>query len=344
MCTPIVENNRAPVPGLSQRVDRALADFFDSKASVFTDPPELTPIFDGIRDFVLSGGKRLRPLFCYQGWRGAGGAEDDDAIIVAAASLELFHAFALIHDDIMDDSKTRRGRPSLHRTLGVPLGILSGDLCLTWSQEMLDTCGLPAARIREAQAVRHHMHTELMTGQALDLLDQTSGDSLARALTIIRYKTGKYTVERPLHIGAVLAGAEPELLRAFTNFGIPLGEAFQLRDDLLGVFGDPAVTGKSTMDDLRDGKPTVLITMARREATPAQAGRIRALYGKPDLGQDEAGLLREVIAATGAPATVEQMIVQRTARALAALDHAPITDAARADLRGLTHAATSRAA
>ncbi|MTD59427.1 polyprenyl synthetase family protein [Amycolatopsis sp. RM579] len=319
-------------------------DFLDSKASVFTDPPALARVFRGIRDFVLSGGKRLRPLFCYQGWRGAGGTDDEEGVVVAAASLELFHAFALIHDDIMDGATMRRGRPSLHRVLGQPLGILSGDLCLTWSQEMLDTCRLPVQRIREAQSVRHQMHTELMTGQALDLLEETANGSLSEALTIVRYKTGKYTVERPLQIGAVLAGGKPAVLRAYTDFGIPLGEAFQLRDDLLGAFGDPTVTGKSIMDDLREGKSTVLIAVARREATSEQADRIRALYGKPDLDEREAETLREVITDTGAPAVVEQMIAQRTERALTALDGAPIADDVRVQLGALAGAATARVA
>lgn len=339
------------------RVNRTLAKFLDSQEDSFTGSPLLHRIFRVTRDFVLTGGKRLRPLFCYWGWRGAGGQDTDDAIIVAS-SLEIFHAFALIHDDIIDESPTRRGRPTVHRALaalharsrwngdtdhfGESLGILCGDLCLVWSDELLRTCGLPSDQVQEAQPLLHQMRTELVVGQYLDVLGQAAGSSLADALMINRYKTAKYTVQRPLQIGGTLAGAESGLLAAYTAFGIPLGEAFQLRDDLLSVFGDPTVTGKTSLDDLRTGKPTALIALARGHATPAQHRRIAALHGNPDLDEGGAAELRELLHETRAVTVTEDMITSRREQALVALQDAPIAAEARQALTDLTIAATHR--
>lgn len=342
-----------------ERVDHALAAFLDHVVEIYRDPPVLADILDAVRAFILDGGKRLRPLFCYWGWRGAGGVgPDTDAVIRAAASLEIFHAFALIHDDIMDASPTRRGRPTLHTALaalhrrhgwrgeptqiGAALAILAGDMCLTWSDVLIDAAGIPSERWRRARGVLHQMRIEILTGQYLDLLGQAQGDAVAGALRIIKLKTAQYTIERPLHLGAILADAEPAALESYSDFGIPLGEAFQLRDDLLGVFGDPTLTGKSAMDDLREGKPTVLVALARDHATPAQRGRLDDLYGNPGLDEAGAAILREILTATGAATTVETMITERTGRALAALHAAAITDQARAALRALAHAATTR--
>ncbi|SFP27969.1 geranylgeranyl diphosphate synthase, type I [Amycolatopsis arida] len=349
---------RVPAPAeLRDRVDRELAEFLDRGEPEFTSPPALHEVFRLLRRFVLGGGKRIRPLFCYWGWRGAGGA-DCAEIVRAAAALELFQAFALMHDDIMDGSELRRGEPALHRALtdlharhawrgreahfGMSVAILCGDLCLSYSDEMLHGCGLPDRRVRAAQELVHRMRTEVMIGQNLDLLDQATGGTLEGALTIIRFKAAKYTIERPLQIGAVLAGAGPELLAAYSDFAIPLGEAFQLRDDVLGVFGDSAVTGKPTLDDLREGKPTVLIALARQRVSAAQAAQLAELHGNDRLDEEGAATLRSIIAATGALTAVEDMIRERHERALAAAAAIPVPDEVRRALLDLAAAATVR--
>lgn len=323
---------------------------------------DLVPLSEALDEF-LSGGKRLRPAFCYWGWRGAGGdANDpalDEAAIRAASSLEFLQACALIHDDVMDGSATRRGRPavhhrfaSLHResewlgtpdTFGVGAAILLGDLCLSWADQALLTSGMPADALRRAKVVYDEMRTELMAGQYLDLLEQArGGGSIDRALRVVQYKSAKYTIERPLHIGAALAGASPELTDAYTAYGLPLGEAFQMRDDVLGVFGDPKETGKPAGDDLREGKRTVLIATALDRATKTQATVVRTHLGDPYL--DAAGLesLRSVICDTGALAFVEQQIQTRLTDALAAAASPLIESVAQRFLTDLAHAATSR--
>ncbi len=323
---------------------------------------DLVPLSEALNEF-LSGGKRLRPAFCYWGWRGAGGdANDpvlDEAAIRAAASLEFLQACALIHDDVMDCSDTRRGRPavhhrfaSLHRgsewlgspeTFGVGAAILIGDLCLSWADQVLLTSGMPADALRRAKVVYDEMRTELMAGQYLDLLEQArGGGSIDRALRVVQYKSAKYTIERPLHIGAALAGASPQLTDAYTAYGLPLGEAFQMRDDVLGVFGDPKETGKPAGDDLREGKRTVLIATALDRSTETQAIVLRTHLGDPAL--DAAGLeaLRSVICDTGALAFVEQQIQTRLDDALAAAASPLIESVAQRFLTELAHAATSR--
>ncbi|MFC6883856.1 MULTISPECIES: polyprenyl synthetase family protein [Actinomadura] len=348
-----------PCGPVRERVEAALAEFMDARLRGLEDETAAA-VFGTARDFVLSGGKRIRPLLCYWGWRGANGG-DCAEILKAAAALEIFHAFCLIHDDIMDDSDLRRGRPSLHRTLaglhasrrwrgdarqfGIATAILLGDLCMTWADELLHTSGLPRRRLASARRYYHRMRSELCYGQHLDILEQARGpSSTERSLDVVRYKTAKYTVERPLHLGGALAGAPPGLLAAYSAFGLALGEAFQLRDDLLGAFGDPAVTGKPNLDDLRSGKPTVLVAHAVRHAAPAERRLLDRLLGDPRLGEDGADLLRRVLRDTGARAATESMITERGERARAALAEAPIEPCARRALAGLIGPAIHRTA
>ena len=277
----------------------------------------------------------------------------------AAAALEFLQACALIHDDVMDGSDTRRGMPSAHHrfamlhrgsewlgspeAFGVGAAILLGDLCLSWADEMLLTSGVPSERLAAAKGVYDEMRTELMAGQYLDLLEQArGGGSVERAMRVVRFKSAKYTIERPLHMGAALAGAGPEILAAYSGYGLPLGEAFQLRDDVLGVFGDPGETGKPAGDDLREGKRTVLIATAMARATPAQAAQIRRHLGDPGLDANGVALLREVIADTGALDHAEQLITSLTDQALAALDSVSLQTPAPEVLAGLAYAATRR--
>jgi geranylgeranyl diphosphate synthase type I len=227
---------------------------------------------------------------------------------------------------------------------GVGAAILLGDLCLSWADELLLTCGLPATDVLRGKPVYDVMRTELMAGQYLDLLEQArGGGSAARAMRVVRYKSAKYTIERPLHLGAALAGAPDELLVAYSGYGLPLGEAFQLRDDVLGVFGDPSQTGKPAGDDLREGKRTVLVARAAESATPAQAALLRRHLGDPALDAAGVDALREVITDTGALAHVEALISALTEQSLRAVDSVAVAAPARGVLHDLAVAATSRA-
>jgi geranylgeranyl diphosphate synthase type I len=342
------------------RVGLALEDFIaDYVAVLHRVGDELGDLDAPLQAAVLAGGKRLRPLFAYWGARAAG-ASDDEALLRSAASLELLHAFALIHDDVMDASDLRRGRPSAHRALeathvaagwhgdaarfGTAAAILLGDLLLVLAEQMLSTAGLPADASGRARAVFASMRLELMAGQYLDIAAQTrGGTSLERALRIARYKSGKYTVEAPLHLGAAVAGAPPAVIDAYTAFAYPVGEAFQLRDDLLGVFGDSAVTGKPSGEDLREGKQTVLIALTRQHASAVERAVLEARLGDPGLDADGVDALRTVIVDSGAKAGVEQMITERCAHGLAVLDAAPLTAEGRTALADLAVAAVERA-
>ena len=344
---------------LRQRVQKALDGFVCGQLPVLDAiSEELGPLTDALAD-LLAGGKRLRPAFCYWGYRGAGG-EDGDDVVTAAAALELFQACALIHDDVMDGSDTRRGQPavhrrfaSLHRTeswtgdpeaFGMGAAVLLGDLCLSWSDEMLGGCGLPADRLLAGHRVYAGMRTELMGGQYLDLLEQArGGGSIERALRVARYKSAKYTIEKPLHLGAVLAGAEQAVLDGYSGYGLPLGEAFQLRDDVLGVFGDPSVTGKPAGDDLREGKRTAMVAMALEAADRAQAAVVRRHLGDPHLTPDGVASLRTVFQETGALSRVERLIDELMDDALTALQAAPVEAGARRTLEELAVAVTRRA-
>ncbi len=334
---------------LRSQVHDALTAFFAEHSAPVGDP-EVTAAFTVLRDFVLDGGKRLRPVLCFWGWRGAGGHSlggregascRDRPIVSVAAALELCHAGLLIHDDIMDGSDLRRGRPTVHRALGQSAAILLGVLALAWSDEVFAGCGADPVRLRAARRRFDRMRTEVIAGQFLDVLAR-AGDAPERALTAIRYKTAKYTVERPLQIGGELAGAGPELLAAYSRLGLPLGEAFQLRDDLLGVFGDPAETGKSALDDLREGRHTLLIAHAWQHASPAAARHLRLWYGSAGLTERAAETIRQILLDTGAVAHVETMIADRVRQALEVLRTAPITPEARQALTRLADGIANR--
>jgi geranylgeranyl diphosphate synthase type I len=343
---------------LRRRVADALTAFLDRQdarlAAVGSETGELVR---ALRE-LLGRGKRLRPAFGYWGWRGAG-MPDDDRVVAAVAALELFQACALIHDDVMDRSETRRGQPAVHRrfgrlhgeagwrgngdSFGIGAAILLGDLCLAWTDEMFFGSDLEPARLDRARPLFDEMRTELMGGQYLDLLEQAiGGGSVARARRVTQYKSARYSVLRPLQIGAALAGARRSLLAGYTAYGLPLGEAFQLRDDVLGVFGDPAETGKPAGDDLREGKRTMLVALAGRSGSSAQARLLERHLGDPGLDDDGVAALREIIVATGALAEVERMIRSCTEQAVAALAASPVDPCAEVALHELATAATVR--
>ena len=345
---------------LRVRVGRALSAFLTGQrhrlAAIDAD---LVPVADALDAFVLGGGKRLRPAFAFWGYRGAGGA-DADTVVATLSALELLHASALIHDDVMDSSDTRRGEPAVHRrfaaihsaagwygdpaVFGSAAAVLLGDLCLVWSDEMLHSGGLDPVTLARARPVFDAMRTEVIAGQHLDMLAQSTGDtSLARASKVARYKAAKYTVERPLLLGAAIADASKDLRDAYSAYGLPLGEAFQLRDDVLGVFGDPAHTGKPAGDDLREGKRTYLVAAAFERAAHDDRRTLEHRLGDPAL--DDAGVaeLRDIITRTEALARTEGRIAELTADALAALSSVDIEAEAAAALADLAAAATRRA-
>ncbi|MFN2560138.1 MAG: polyprenyl synthetase family protein [Jatrophihabitans sp.] len=346
---------------LIERVDTELAAFLDGRAAAFAAlGSDLLPVSDAARSMVLDGGKRLRPSFAYWGWRTVRDSTDDDsALVTAAASLELLHACALVHDDVMDSSDTRRGRPAAHtafarmhrdsgwtgrpEAFGTAAAILLGDLLLSWADAMFASVGLAPEVAAHARVVYDEMRQLVMAGQYLDVLVQARGAfSADEALRVIEFKTSKYTVEGPLHLGAAAAGAPPEVFAALTAYGLALGEAFQLRDDVLGVFGDPSVTGKPAGDDLREGKHTLLTALAMAAADAEQSQLLRDSLGDRDLDDDQVERLRGVIVATGALVQVEHRISARTDAARTALSTPAIGEDARAALDALARAATER--
>ncbi|GAA2716478.1 MULTISPECIES: polyprenyl synthetase family protein [Streptomyces] len=342
-------------------VRACLDDFLAAKAFGAAEQCLPVEIVHVLRDFVCDGGKLVRPELCLIGWcAAAGGVPAPAPVVRAAASLELFHAFALIHDDIMDRSSTRRGRPSLHRLLadryaagrdaadaghlGTSAAILAGDLALAWSDELLHSAGLTADRLLCVLPMVDAMREQVMYGQYLDITAQGSAEpgspQADAALRIARYKTGTYTCEVPLCVGATLAGAPDGVLKALAAFARPLGEAFQLRDDLLGVFGDPATTGKPVLDDLREGRHTVLLALAWQRADPPARAVLRAVVGTGEITEEEARGVRHVLAATGARDEVEQMIAARRHQAQDALRQAQLPAAVAARLARVADAAT----
>jgi geranylgeranyl diphosphate synthase, type I len=338
--------------------ERALDDFLTvQEARLDGIGDELRPMMEAARR-MLGAGKRLRPAFCYWGWRGAG-APTGSGIIHAAAALELLQASAIIHDDLMDGSDTRRGQPSAHRgfeqlhrsqewlgsaeSFGMGAAILLGDLCLVWADELFMASGLDAPAVLRAKPMYDEMRTELMCGQYMDLLEQAKGNgTLERLRQVLVYKSAKYTVERPLHLGAALAGAPAEAFRTYSAYGLTLGEAFQLRDDVLGVFGDPAQTGKPAGDDIREGKRTVLLATASGYATPGDQQILDRYLGDPGLDSGGIAQVRDVIVRTGALAEVERRIEELTALARTALQDGAVPEPARTVLDRLAVASTTR--
>lgn len=369
---PVVPDDRRPTAraidafNLRGALDGALTSFLAGEVDLLADvDPAVGDFAATARDCVLAGGKRIRPTFAYWGWRGVvGGQEPVAAVLPALAALELLHTFALVHDDVMDASATRRGRPTAHRTLaaqhvaaghtgdadhfGEAAAVLVGDLCLVWADRLLAHAALPAGTLFEVRRCYDQMRIETVAGQYLDVLGETDARnwSVDRALRVARFKTASYTVQRPLLFGAALAGLrrDGELTAAYHRYGLAVGEAFQLCDDLLGVYGDPRTTGKPAGDDLLRGKPTVLLMIARELGTPAQRTELdRGRPGGPG-GTLTVQELAEVVAATGAVHRVERLISERVAEALRALDGAPIDQTARRALSDLAVAATDRRA
>lgn len=363
----------APPPSVQDEQDRfreslaaAISSFLATQRAVLDSvSPDSAVLIDAIEQ-LTTGGKKMRPLLCYWGWRGAGGTADDAGIVTAGMSLELFQGAALIHDDIIDRSDRRRGAPSVHKQFesrhssggwqldaerfGAAAAILAGDLCLSLSEEAFASISGASGRANGARPIFNRMRTEVMAGQYLDLLEEAIGsdrepvEAAARALSIVRFKSAKYSTEHPLCIGGALAGASPSLLAAYSDFALPLGEAFQLRDDVLGVYGDPAVTGKPAGDDLREGKRTVLIAKALQACDPAQRRELNTGLGRAGLGQDEVRHLVALIDSSGARDEVEALIAERAKVSYEALDKLPVDGLCKEALMSIAEAAVTRTA
>lgn len=354
-------------PAFTDAVAAVVAEFLDGQRDALAAiDPALAPLHAMARD-LLAGGKRIRPAGCVWGYVAAAGlpADDHAPLLAAAASLDLLHVSALVHDDVMDGSDLRRGRLAAHRqferlhaeqglvgsaeTFGRAGAILYGDLLLIWSSELLHRSGLPADALVRALPLLEAMRTEVTAGQYLDILAQSrpfSEADLATAIKaaerVVEFKSAKYTIQRPCQFGASLGGGDDRLLSALAAYGSALGRAFQFRDDLLGVFGDERLTGKPAGDDLREGKRTVLIAHTLAAAEPADRARFLELFGRPDLDHDQIAALREIIARSGARDQVETMIESGRAESLAALADAPITAEGRQALTTLATLASHR--
>jgi len=339
---------------VAARVEGRIERLFDAELSRWRalDAALVEPL-RSLQRLVEAGGKRLRPAFCFWGFVGAGGNPDDPRVIDAGAAFELLHAFALVHDDVMDGSDTRRGEATAHvefgelhrssgtwrgeaRRFGEGVAILIGDLSHVYADLLLDGAHADVAPIW------HELRLELNVGQYLDILGTARGDrDPAMARRIARYKSGKYTIERPLHVGAALAGRLGDLAAPLSAYGDPLGEAFQLRDDVLGAFGDEELTGKPVGQDLREGKPTPMLAAATRRADGGQT-RVLDRVGADDLSDGEVAAAQQVILDTGAADEMEGRITTLTEQAIRAIQVADITAEARDALVELAAYVASR--
>ena len=357
-----------PTAELVAAVSERLATAFQAHTAPFAHLDGIDELL-GAGTALLTGGKRLRARFCAAGWQAFGGspAQQDSPPVLAGSALELFQGAALAHDDLIDASLTRRGLPAVHRRLatehtergwlgsadqhGAAGAILLGDLLLAISSVEMDLArdAVPEEASRLARAQWGLMTTEVAVGQFLDVRSQAlpwdHGDAaVERALVVVRHKSARYSVEHPLVLGAALAGADEAALDALRGVGLPLGVAFQLRDDVLGVFGDPAVTGKPAGDDLREGKRTVLLALALRAADGTQRAALEEAVGREDLSDSDVESMRTILRDTGAVAEHEALIAEHRDAGLAALAALDVTAESRTTLSDLALALTSRQA
>ena len=363
-------SNDAAAPNAAELAGAVTGQLRDYLAQRRAESAYIGEDYDGLiaalEEFVLRGGKRMRPAFAYWGYRAVTASPDDpvpDEMLRLFAALEMLHACALVHDDVIDDSATRRGLPTAHvhftglhrdrnwhgsaEQFGRSAAILLGDLSLVWADDIVATTDLSEGGRRRVQRVWSDIRTEVLGGQYLDIVAESRGEhSIATAMNVNTYKTASYTVSRPLQLGVAAAADRPDVQAIFYQLGTDLGVAFQLRDDVLGVFGDPAVTGKPSGDDLRSGKRTVLLAEAveRADATdPAAAQLLRSSIGT-DLSDAKVRELCSAIESVGALAAVEDHIEQLSRQALSTLADAPINAPAKTGLTELVVLAANRSA
>jgi geranylgeranyl diphosphate synthase type I len=336
------------------RVDDVLGRFVAQETDqLLAVDADLAPVAEQV-EAAVADGKRLRAAFCYWGWR-AVGQPDSDALLRAAVSMELVHAAAVVHDDLIDDSPLRHGRPTAHvalrqalrrrpRAAGAArsLAMLVGDLLMALAGQLFAASGLPTAYLARARPLWGALARDLVAGECLEILRTGAAPDLSSSLKVIRYKTAKYTVEQPLLIGGALAGASPRLREEYSAYGVPLGEAFQLRDDLLGLFGDPAHTGKAGADDLRARRPTAVLAETWRLANESERARLRSALGQRGADAERLRAAREVMRRLKTPDRIEDMIRARVEKAVRTVHDMDIPAHAADALTVLAHTATVR--
>ncbi|MCL2481960.1 MAG: polyprenyl synthetase family protein [Propionibacteriaceae bacterium] len=347
-------------------VQASLDHFIDTQRDLLAETGErLTIIWDEVAHFTR-GGKRMRPAFCYWGYVAVAGSDSNPphAVMDIASSLDLLHLFALVHDDLIDASDTRRGAPAAHRffenyhrenswqgdseEFGRNAALLLGDLLFGWSLAMVEQTTLSSERLKRARPYLDAMRSEVLAGQFLDVLHQVrpsaDKDVVADAKLVMEFKTAKYTVSRPVQIGAALALASDGIQQGLGRFGAHVGYAFQMRDDLLGVFGDPAVTGKPAGDDLRQGKQTALIGYALKGASPSEVTRLKQILGNPDVTEEAIDQARQILTDSGAVASTEKAIMREAAAGMKHLHRLDLSAEGAYALMALVHAAVERTA
>ncbi|MCC2280931.1 polyprenyl synthetase family protein [Streptomyces sp. ET3-23] len=339
-------------------VDSLLKNLLDDKRKNLSNK-DVGLLLERLSVFVLGGGKRLRSAFCYWGWQGAGGSGSAEGVIRAAASLELLHAFALLQDDIIDHSATRRGLPAMHRQLaelhqsshwhgpaadfGIGGAMMLSNLCLVWSSMLLHEASEDAQQIGTLKALHQGTVADATYGEVLELILQSERRyDKCHCMEVVRYKAGRYMFMPALLMGAVLANARPEVFSCYQDFGIAIGDGYQLRDDLLGAFGNPSLTGKPNTDDFREGKPTVLIAEALQRFDGGTLKRAYELYGNPHISPREISELRDLLRTSGAVAAIERLIRECAATGATALTRANLATNAKEEMTSLAQRALQR--
>ena len=343
----------APVDLSSRRVDELMSAFMDRAASELAElDPSAAELCTPIRSLIDAGGKRLRPCLVSCGYASAGGHADEadqhDLAHIGAA-VEMLHTFALLHDDVLDRSPMRRGQPTAHVRLsqlhtrtradgdadwfGLSAALIAGDLAFVWADQLLDQLRCDGDREAEIRSLYGRLRNEVILGQYLDLRLAGPHATDREAQMVALLKSGRYTVTRPLELGAVLAGASDEMRSSLRAFGDAAGIAFQLRDDIMGVFGDASVTGKGNSEDIRSGKASLLLVRALELASPAHRTVLVAGLGDADLDDDGVEACREAIRSSGAVASIERLIDAKIEEAHAAVADLPF--AAHAQLVGV---------
>lgn len=283
------------------KIDRELKKFLQQKKKeVHQSLPQSLPLVKAVADLTLRSGKRIRPAMMYYGYLATGG-KNKKAVLFASQSTELLHTWALIHDDIIDQSDLRRGGPAVHKILGQDGAVLAGDLSFNLAEEILDRSDFPPQNKIKARQIFDLLKEEVILGQYLDVLAEKKENLTEKEiLTILEYKTARYTLVRPLQMGVALAGANKKSFNVFKRFGLPLGVAFQIQDDILGVFGNQKQTGKPIDLDLKQGKKTLLIIKALEKLKPKEKQRFLSIFGNQKATAHDLSWLRDKIKETSA--------------------------------------------